>query len=247
MSSTTMKTAKKIFSYWRSDSPAKRMFDDTAGDDLLNQLEAFDVFYFSGITLAILNEAGRKKFIHFIHQQTRLGKSVVIDTNYRQRLWASPQAAVQPFTQSMQAASHILTSYEDLSSIWPNASINDLQQHLEQLAKPIDGNSECEKEIVFRISSDRILIKTKHHLMETTTQQAHGWQQINLKPLNQVVDSTAAGDSFNAAYLIARLNGQGIEEAIHHAHQLACLVISHRGAIIDSQLMEHLKANFQMH
>jgi 2-dehydro-3-deoxygluconokinase len=52
-----------------------------------------------------------------------------------------------------------------------------------------------------------------------------------------VVDTTAAGDSFGAAYLAARLSGSDPEQAAHAGHRLAGAVIRHRGAIIPREAM----------
>jgi len=46
------------------------------------------------------------------------------------------------------------------------------------------------------------------------------------------VDTTAAGDSFNAAYIAARMSGKGPAEAAAAAHRLAAQVIRHRGALM---------------
>ncbi len=52
-----------------------------------------------------------------------------------------------------------------------------------------------------------------------------------------VVDTTAAGDAFNAAYLAARIRGLNPIEAAHQGHTLAGKVIEHRGAIMPVQHM----------
>ena len=54
---------------------------------------------------------------------------------------------------------------------------------------------------------------------------------IETKPV-QPVDTTAAGDSFNAGYLSARFKGATKTDACLAGHALAGQVIQHRGAII---------------
>jgi 2-dehydro-3-deoxygluconokinase len=52
-----------------------------------------------------------------------------------------------------------------------------------------------------------------------------------------VVDTTAAGDSFAAAYLAARLSGLEPREAARAGHRLAGAVVRHPGAIIPHAAM----------
>ncbi len=52
-----------------------------------------------------------------------------------------------------------------------------------------------------------------------------------------MVDTTAAGDSFAAAYLAARLNGADPVEAARAGHHLASVVVCYPGAIIPRSAM----------
>jgi len=56
-------------------------------------------------------------------------------------------------------------------------------------------------------------------------------------PVRRVVDTTAAGDAFNAAYLAARYQGLDCEQAAARGHQLAAEVIQFPGAIIPRDVM----------
>jgi 2-dehydro-3-deoxygluconokinase len=57
-----------------------------------------------------------------------------------------------------------------------------------------------------------------------------------------VVDTTAAGDAFNAGFLAARARGQEPLTAAQSANRVAALVIQHRGAILPRQLTPQLRA-----
>jgi 2-dehydro-3-deoxygluconokinase len=52
-------------------------------------------------------------------------------------------------------------------------------------------------------------------------------------PVSQVVDTTAAGDSFNAAFLAEYLKSANTEASVEAGARLAGTVIQHRGALVD--------------
>jgi 2-dehydro-3-deoxygluconokinase len=56
------------------------------------------------------------------------------------------------------------------------------------------------------------------------------------------VDTTGAGDSFNGAYLAARLAGHASAEAVLCAHRVAAAVVQVRGALAP---FETLRAAFE--
>ena len=61
---------------------------------------------------------------------------------------------------------------------------------------------------------------------------AGGVRVLPCRPVDQVVDSTAAGDSFGAAFVAHVAQGRALEEAALAAMQLAGQVIQYRGALV---------------
>ena len=60
-----------------------------------------------------------------------------------------------------------------------------------------------------------------------------------ISPVDNVVDTTSAGDSFNGVYLGARVKGGQLTEAIKLASKAAGFVIQHHGAIVDPSAYHH--------
>ena len=65
-----------------------------------------------------------------------------------------------------------------------------------------------------------------------------GWGLVDGLTRERPVDTTAAGDSFNAGYLAASLSGADCAAAIAAGHDLSRKVIRHRGALVQQAVAE---------
>jgi len=200
---------ERRFHYWRRDSAASKMASPKNISQLLASLRDADLVYLSGITLGILPEADRRALTDALLQMSADGVRIAFDLNYRPALWSADDAlaAVERLGPAMNIA---LPSVED-----------DEQLRAESTVATLDfWENIGAREIVVKRGAEGVDIKSDGELSTVATQE-----------IGKPVDTTAAGDSFNAAYLGARLLGKSPVDAALAGHTLASKVIMQPGAI----------------
>ncbi|NWE41521.1 sugar kinase [Pseudomonas yamanorum] len=201
---------ERKFLYWRNEAAVRDCFTTPAAEPILAALPTYDVVYFSGITLAVLGEVGRERLLKTLIETRKRGGKVVFDNNYRPRLWASLEAA--------RAAYHTVLAEVDIALL------------TEDDERALFGYEDSEQvfaayptiaEVVLKRGADACLIRCEGERFE-----------VPALVVEKVIDTTAAGDSFSAAYLASRLKGGSPQEAALAGHRLASRVIQVPGALI---------------
>jgi 2-dehydro-3-deoxygluconokinase len=208
---------ERSFLYWRAQSAARVMLDEQHASSLHAQAEACSLLYFSGITLAILDEARRERLLSLARQVKKAGGWIAFDSNYRPALWESARHAVRWCDAAGSLCTHALVTFEDEQRLHGDTTP-------EESLKRLLGSGA--QDVTVKLGSKGCVVQTS------------GMAAPARIPAIKVeaVDTTAAGDSFNAAYLAARVSGHTAEVAAQAGNELAAVVVSHRGAIIDKNI-----------
>jgi 2-dehydro-3-deoxygluconokinase len=207
---------ERSFLYWRDRAPAREFFD-RADDTALERISRFDWLYLSGISLSLYGERGRARLRELLTAARGRGGRIAFDGNYRPRGWNDAQAARHAFNDILPLVDLALPTLEDEQALFADADAAACLARLK--AHGIN-------EVVIKRGPLGCLVGTGSPPME-----------IPPPRIVQPVDTTAAGDSFNAAYLAARIFGASPEEAARAGHRLACAVIMSPGAIIAREAM----------
>jgi 2-dehydro-3-deoxygluconokinase len=206
---------ERRFFHWRENSAARSLMDLPETEDILNSLPSYDLVYLSAITLSILSENGRGRLMAALGRARLLGTRFAFDTNFRARGWPDLNVARSVYSAAFEAADIVLASTEDLLPLYPGQS---------------------NAALMAGISSPEVVLKLGEPA--SVLRFPGGSSEVRAEPVTQpVVDTTAAGDSFAAAYLAARLAGSNPVEAAHAGHRLAGVVVCYPGAIIPRYAM----------
>jgi 2-dehydro-3-deoxygluconokinase len=213
----TLKGAERSFTYWRSDSVARQLADDSAA--LAQSLAGRDLIYFSGISLAILPKPARNALMTALTKARLAGSLVAFDPNYRPRLWPSAHEAKEATKAAAGIADIVLPTFDDERQLFGDADPQATARRLADL-----GVGEC---------------VVKNGPMPAIVYANGNFEVVAAVAEAQAVDTSGAGDAFNGAYLAARLWRQEPVTAARFAHRIAALAIEVRGALTP---FEKLKA-----
>ena len=200
---------ERHFSYWRSDSAARRLFANPGITDAVGEAGRSDVLTYSLISLAILPEEGREALLALARAVRARGGKVAFDGNFRPRLWHSADEARLWRDWAAREADFGLPTLEDEEQI---------------AGRPL------KPEDVARAWLDAGCGEVVVKLGAQGCRLPDGALSPPLPGLRPV-DTSGAGDAFDAAYLSCRLRGGSAGDAAAAGHELAAWVMMRSGAI----------------
>ena len=205
----TSKAGERSFYYWRENAAARMLLDLPETEAMLAALAGYDMIYLSGVTLSLYSADGRQRLIDALQRAREGSTRIAFDTNFRSQGWPVLDSARQVYRDMLAVADIVLASVDDLTPLFGARMHGELIDRM------------TAREVVLKLATPGSVVR--HDGVEDT---------VKAEPVSRVMDTTAAGDSFSAAYLAARLRGATPVEAAKAGHRLAGVVVGHRGAII---------------
>ena len=203
---------EKQFFYWRDESAAKQYFNNIDFLNLYKELKNFDYIYFSGITLSIIHISKLNNFIKLLKLLKRKKIKIVFDFNIRPSRWNKKNLNI--FLDSVLKFVDIcFLSGEDMN-YWKNK--NDIKSYEQIVRKYKLKHSIFRKNAKFTYV---FLNKTRYVFKN--------------KLLKTVVDTSGAGDGFNAAYLSNFIVNNDPVLALKAGSSLGSKIVMKKGAIVD--------------
>jgi 2-dehydro-3-deoxygluconokinase len=203
---------ERSFTYWRDASAARALFALPESVDLCAKAAQANLFFLSGITLSLYGEADRARIADIAMAVRDSGGMVAFDGNYRPRGWSDAQAARAAFAAFAPQVTLALPTLGD------EMLLHDATLSAQAVADR--WHAAGAEEVAVKLGADGAFVSLRN-------------EAAFLIPAPAVtpVDTTGAGDSFDAGYLAARLAGRDPAMAAAFGHRLAGETIRHRGAI----------------
>ena len=180
-------TGERRALYWREAAPARELFELPPWTAVAESLVNARLIYFTGITLSLYSNAGLGRLLATLELARGNGAKIAFDGNFRPHGWRGDLTRTRTvFAEALKRVDIALPTFDDEAMLWG------------------DANPEATVERLQAFGIGEIAVKNG----QNSALVAHkaGREQVAVPEVVTPVDTTAAGDSFNAAYLAARLN-----------------------------------------
>jgi 2-dehydro-3-deoxygluconokinase len=203
---------ERSFHYWRQQAAARQLFRLPGVEAALQAAARCDLLYLTGITLSLFDAGERQRWVDLAAEVRRQGGAVAFDPNYRPQGWRNAEEARAAVESIAPHVNILLTTDADESLLFGT-------------------RSNAEIFVRWRNAGvDEVVVK--RGAAGAAAESALESVEVAVDGSVAVVDTTGAGDSFNAAYLARRLRGSTLREALIAGNELAGRVVQLPGAIL---------------
>jgi 2-dehydro-3-deoxygluconokinase len=203
---------ERSFSYYRSEAPARELLaDDEHAATLRAGLEGASWIFLSAVTLSLLSASAHERMLALLDHLRAGGTRVALDTNYRPRGWPDAGTARRRIGEALGRCDLALPTLDDERVLFGDRDLAACLDRLRGLGVP---------EVAVKLGADGACVAWAGE-----SEHVHAVADV------EIVDSTGAGDAFDAAYLHARLTGSDAPSAAAAGNALAAATLGHRGAI----------------
>ena len=199
--------------YWRGEAPARELFELPDWNRVAESMLGARLIFFSGITLSLYSNTALGRLLAVIEMARQQGARIAFDGNFRAQGWKGDLPRTRTvFMEALKRVDVALPTFDDEAVLWGDPSPEATVERLQAFGVG---------EIVVKNGPNSALV-------------AAGGRQEFIPPAEivEAIDTTAAGDSFNAGYIAARLSGENPGSAAAAGHRLAGEKVRHRGAIM---------------
>ncbi|WP_176082609.1 sugar kinase [Martelella sp. HB161492] len=210
-----LKNGERSFSYWRDVSAAKLLAEDK--DALRAAVKGRGMILFSGITMAVIYAEHRQNLLDVLSEARAEGTIVAFDPNMRARLWPSKDIMAETIMRSAAVSDIVLPSFDEDGVVFGDAD---------------------PKATIARYRSigvNTVIVKNGPETIYAEDSE-EGPVTFSPTPSKNVVDTTAAGDSFNAGMISALMTGHALVDALAKGSALSARVIGARGALVEDAI-----------
>lgn len=203
---------ERSFYYYRQQSAASQLLSHPDINRCLDALLDYDYLYLSGISFAILTPSERVRLFEFLKLAKDRGVGIIYDNNYRPKLWVNQEEARNLAEQICSLSDCFFVTQADEALLFGDVDAKETCQRYQSFSPSL---------LVIKDGANPCMVSDKGHIT------------YQFPPVvDKVIDTTGAGDAFNAGFLNAYLTGEPIQEVLKQAHHLAAEVIQCRGAIL---------------
>ena len=205
----TDEEGERSFTYWRDGSAASRYLADGI-EQIVEAIGSSDVIVFSGITLALLRRDGRSILRDGLASARAF---VVFDPNYRPALWPDLAEAVSAARELLPVTDAVLASRDDCAALLGSPNAETGARSLASAGVPHVAVTDAAAGCVIVDDNEEMRIASP--------------------AAPRVLDTTGAGDAFDAGWIHGWVRGAGARERALAGLEAAAVCVAQLGALGD--------------